>query len=352
MVALLTEGLTDHDHQVRQAAARYLGQVGAATAPVADHLAEHLHDDDPQIRAWTAVGLAHTGDPRAVPALVELFGHAQCPWPKPSGDHRPPARLIDALAPYATDLLPVICHRLRHPDPSWQDIQRDLVRGLGSWAAAAADAVPVLTDCLIVSWVSRDTVSTTLGRIGAPAAHAGPTLRRLAGRDDADTATLAWAHWQVTGENAAETAATLARLAVTPPHGPQALRLLADLGPAARSHADTIRAQLADSYNWTRIEAAHALWRCTGDLDEALPVLLRHIDRVDQPWSFWPVQILVLEYLGHIGAPARAAIPTLEALLDSDHRIHGAMLGYDTVTWDEHCQDVTRAALRQIRMGD
>ncbi|MER7471244.1 HEAT repeat domain-containing protein [Micromonospora sp. NPDC000018] len=349
MVALLADRSTDSAAEVRLAAMRHLGRVGQAAASVADRLAEHLTDADTAIRAWAATGLAHCGDERAVGALIELLAQPNCPWGRSTWAHEAPSRLVDRLALYAAELLPAIVGRLRDVNDSWRSVARDLVRGLGNWGEAAAGAVPALTDCLTEPWAHRATVATTLGRIGTAAATAGPALAQLADTDDdQDLAVLTWAHWRVTGDGTDAAAATLARLAATPPYGPEALRWLADLGPAARVHVDTIRAGLSDGYEWVRVEAAHALWRCNGQLDEALPVLLRHVDRVEQPWTFWPVQISALEYLGLIGPPAREAVPTLEALLENERRVRGGMVGYDEITWDEHCQEVATTALARI----
>ena len=51
-----------------------------------------------------------------------------------------------------------------------------------------------------------------------------------------------------------------------------------------------------------RAAAAHALWKITGDADSALPVLVEQIRHAP---------LLVLDYLGSMGAAARPALPAL-----------------------------------------
>src|SRR6266545_1947034 len=65
--------------------------------------------------------------------------------------------------------------------------------------------------------------------------------------DDATRAVLACACWRITDERTATTVAALTRAATTRPYQSRALRMLADLSPAAHSSVDTVRAQLADA---------------------------------------------------------------------------------------------------------
>lgn len=134
-------------------------------------------------------------------------------------------------------------------------------------------------------------------------------------------------------------------MAGTPPHGPEGLRLLADLGPAAAAHASMIRARLTDSYEWIRAEAAHALWRCTSDTADTVPVLVRLLDGYPYLPMFAPVHSVVVECLGNIGAPAEPAAPILIRYLEADQRRH-------PISWDQHGQLLAAAALSRIRPPD
>jgi hypothetical protein len=355
VVAMLAQRLTDPDPSVARVAARYLGRVGVATKPVADALAAALHHADAEVRASMTVGLAHCGDHRAVATLVGLLGHDRCPWPAHTtwgDDIRSPVHVLDALRPHATQLLPALLARLHDGGEGWDTVATDLVRGLGTWGVDAGDAAPAVAALLIRGPVGIDTVVTTLGRIGPAAAFAVPVLDTLAEREDKHAALIAWAYWRITGEQPDTTAATLARLAATPRHGPQALRLLADLGPAAAGSADSIRTLLASRDRWTRVEAAHALWRASGDLRDALPVLLDEAGCVDHPDEVGIVRAAAFGYLGQIGALAAEAIPALEAVLRRDRRVGGTghyRDDHNAITWDQHCQQLVTAALDRLR---
>jgi hypothetical protein len=81
-----------------------------------------------------------------------------------------------------------------------------------------------------------------------------------------------------------------------------------------------IRARLTDSYEWIRAEAAHALWRCTSDTADTVPVLVRLLDGYPYLPMFAPVHSVVVECLGNIGAPAEPAAPILIRYLEADQR--------------------------------
>jgi HEAT repeat protein len=143
-VTVLGELITDPDPYVARTAACLLTRVGDAATTVADPLAAALRHDD--LRPWAVTALAHAGDSRAVAPLADLLRQPTNPWP-PS-IVAPDLHLIDHLHPHAATLIPPIAHRLRHCNHEWDPIVHDLIRGLGSWGAAASNAVTALTDCL------------------------------------------------------------------------------------------------------------------------------------------------------------------------------------------------------------
>ncbi len=138
----------------------------------------------------------------------------------------------------------------------------------------------------------------------------------------------------------------------TPPHGPEGLRLLADLGLAAAAHAPMIRARPTDSYKRVRAEAARALWRCTGDTASTVPVLVRFLNGYTWLPMFAPVHSVAAECLGHIGRPAEPAAPVLIRYLEADTRRHCGMLRHDPISWDQHGQRLTATVLGWIRPPD
>jgi HEAT repeat protein len=355
MLGLLADCLGHPDRTVRVAAIRLLARGGAVPAQAADPVAAVLDDNDPELRAWAAATLAHRGDARAVAPLTELLTRAECPWPCAwTESSAPPQRLLDMLGPHAGALLPAVTYRLAQPETGcWRHVRRDLLHGLATWHNQAADAAVALTDLLGRRGEDQHTIATILGRIGPAATIAVPVLDELLAKAAPKLAgVLAWARWRITGERTAQTARTLAVMAGTPPYGPEGLRLLADLGPAAAAHAPTIRASLTDSYEWVRAEAAHALWRCTGDTADTVPVLVRLLD--GYPWlrMFAPVHRVVVEYLGHIGTPAETAAPILIRYLEADQRRDHRAQRHDPISWDQHGQRLAATALTRIRPLD
>jgi HEAT repeat protein len=350
----LIAGCLDHaDPTVRETATRLLTRSGSLPAPLADRVAADLHH--PDRRAWAAAVLAHGGDARAVAPLAELLTRPECPWPtKWTWDSGPPRRLLDLLEPHADAIWPAVVHRLNTPDSDgWRSIRRDLLRGLATWDEVPAAIVAPLTELLTRPGEDHETVATILARIGPAASAAVPALdRRATHTDPKQAGVLVWARWRITGEQTAVTADTLARLAATPPHGPHSLRLLADLGPAAALHEPTIRNLLNDSYEWTRAEAAHALWRCTADTTNTVPVLIDLLNDKDYPRPFAPVHAAAVTYLGHIGPAAEAATPALTRFLHADRRTGYDAIRHDHISWDQHAQRLTTTALNQIHSAD
>ena len=357
MIGLLAGCLGHPGRTVRVAAIRLLARSGDVPAPAADAVAAVLDDDDPELRAWAATTLAHRGDARAVAPLTELLTRAECPWPcewTPSS--APPQRLLDMLGQHAGALLPAVTYRLAQEDVfdllpgtgSWHYVREDLLHGLATWHDQAAGAAVALTSLLTRPGEDQHAIATVLGRIGPAAAIAVSALDELSVNATTELGgVLAWARWRITGERAAQTARALAQLAGTPPHGPEGLRLLADLGPAAAAHAPVIRAGLT-GYEWVRAEAAHALWRCTGDTASTVPVLAHLLD--GYPWlpMFAPVHSVAVECLGQIGASAEPAAPALIKYLQADKRGNSGALRHDTISWDQHGQRLAAAALSRI----
>ena len=68
----------------------------------------------------------------------------------------------------------------------------------------------------------------------------------------------------------------------------------------------------ATAVDW--IEAAHALWRLTGETTDSLPVLLRTLDHLRAVRDYGsPMVVTTAEYLGQIG-PAAAGVQLGRAL--------------------------------------
>ncbi|MFD7974241.1 hypothetical protein [Streptomyces sp. NPDC059071] len=113
-------------------------------------------------------------------------------------------------------------------------------------------------------------------------------------------------------------------------------RLLADLGPAARVHADSVCDVLHQARRapvsvgpQARTYAAEAWWRLTSDPTETIPALLMALSP-DGPRDAWAAQRAV-ELLGQIGGPATSALPALTALLASPWRHGGGVRPDETI---------------------
>ncbi|MEU8529591.1 hypothetical protein AB0C77_28980 [Streptomyces sp. NPDC048629] len=208
---------------------------------------------------------------------------------------------------------------------------RPVLDALAAWGPAAGAAVPELAQALAtrnVRWACD-----VLGSIGAAAAPAASTLdgfvrgltqpprhdggaplpngvRRWHGAQNA-----AWAHWRITGGSKLFLA--FLEDAASQGLGYADLGRLAELGPRASRCATAVRPLLESPGPWTRVQAAHAWWRITGDTDAAVPVLLEALEPLKSGDADEPCRAAV-RYIARIGAPALAAAPLLEATLSSD----------------------------------
>ena len=239
-------------------------------------------------------------------------------------------QVLQPLVRCADELLPGIRRML--VDSADDEGLRPVLTALAAWGQAASAAVPELVPALAtrnVRWVCD-----VLGSIGAPAAPAAYTLdgfvrgvrqpprhdggilapengiRRWHGAQNA-----AWAHWRITGESKV----FLAFLEDAPSRGLGYADLgrLAELGPQATRCTTAVRPLLESPGPWTRVQAAYAWWRITGDTDAAVPVLLAALEPLKSGDADEPCRAAV-RYIAQIGAPAFAAAPLLEATLSSD----------------------------------
>jgi len=317
MMTVLGDHLAHPDPDVVRAAARCLADAGAVPAEVADRLAEVVGHDDREARGWATVALANRGDARAVAPLATLLRAPEPPW----GDALPPMGvngLTLRLRAHAGELLPAVIHYLT--TGGWAYTELGLIDGLIEWGEAAAPAVDALCRRL-----SDEAAVRALGAIGPAAARAVPLL-------DTTTPAGAWARWRITGERAEETAAALAEA--------RAMHLLADLGPAAAPHLGTIRQCLAEGGEWTRVEAAGALWRATGEADEAVRAFA---DVLRTRWLgvFGPRHATIARYAAEIGPAARPLRGFLARFLDRDGRVEG-------IAQEQRWQALARRALASI----
>ncbi|MFB8205822.1 hypothetical protein [Kitasatospora purpeofusca] len=240
-------------------------------------------------------------------------------------------QVLQPLVGRADELLPAIRRML--VDSADSEGLRPLLTALAEWGPVAGEAVPELVSALATR--NARWACDALGSIGpaaAPAAnildsfvrgvtrpprHDGGTplpngVRRWHGSQNA-----AWAHWRITGDSTVFLA--FLEDAASRGLGYASLARLAELGPQATRCAAAVRPLLESPGPWTRVQAACAWWRITGDTDAAVPVLLAALEPLRSGDADEPCRAAI-RYIARIGAPARAAAPLLEATLSSERR--------------------------------
>ncbi|MEV7508915.1 hypothetical protein AB0O57_13295 [Streptomyces sp. NPDC091201] len=321
-----------------------LVQAGPAVARHADRITASLRrkqgrygtavGHDVQVRAFALAGM---GDLRALPALGSLAEHGGFPR------NRPEARILAALP--AADLVRVLLIKMRWDghDAHRNTTTLELLALCGAAAAPAVDHVAGRLDTQFAYDALR-----VLGRIGPAAAGTAGRLAAYAGGRDPrarrqHVRRAAWAHWRITGDP--ELALDVCGTAVRSGSGSHGLPFLADLGPLAAAHADVVLGLTRSPGGWTRVAAAYAYWRITGDAEPAVPVLL---SAVDPEWTGNPAMPVreAVRRLGEIGAPAAEAAPLLRGIL-----ARGERLGHDYVTTriladDAYTRTLTEALAR------
>ena len=183
------------------------------------------------------------------------------------------------------------------------------VRHLGT---ASYETVPDL-----VSLLERDLfvpgICRALRRMGAAAAGASRAFEASAGRGgQAVRLGSAAAHLAVTGDD------TLARHVVgTVLAGDKldrwSIEPLGSLGPVALGSVPLLKGLLDDPSAFSRVDAALALWRITGDVDRSVPVLAAEIGAS-------PAVVQATNALLGIGVCPDRCLETLQSIADSPYR--------------------------------
>ncbi|MFI0368999.1 hypothetical protein ACH35V_14035 [Actinomadura sp. 1N219] len=301
-----------------------------------DLLAARLDDDarlfrhgDDWVADLAAWGLARRRDPRCLPRLVERLGGEPPAFDMASGSSAPfspvspPMRHVLApLGGHADVLLPAIRARLGEPA-----LARGLAGVLEEWGPAAAPAVPDLVPLLRTDAAVH--AAKALAAIGPAAADAASALAApfependwVAGQGKV---VRPWAFWKVTGDPGPLLAAVedyFERAGSGDGGAPAALDHVADLGPLAAVHAARLRALLDVRADWTRVMAAHAYQRVTGDTRRAADVLSREVHELARG-RYLPVRWAAMRYLAELGPGTPGVQSAAETLLDSDRRHH------------------------------
>ncbi|REE95422.1 hypothetical protein [Thermomonospora umbrina] len=207
-------------------------------------------------------------------------------------------------------------------------LHRAFVEPLGVWGEVSAPAVPELVGLL--GGVSH---GAAIGAIGAGASAAVPALEGLL-RDPPEppsrAADVPLAYWKITGDPGPALAAADAAFAGSRPF--REWRGLGDLGHHAAAHADRLRALLDSRDDWTRVEAAHALYRVTGERDEAADILRGAVFPL-AVGEYLPARWAALRHLRAMPDGPENWHRVLRELLDSDRR-HGYWAGRPRIAED------------------
>ena len=385
--------MSDPSSEARAYAIHVVAACGPASAPFADRVAELMTDDTPasahddqtigDLAVWA---LARIGDHRCVDELraqVQGAREGFDVWSSAGGHPRfyrldMPAmhQVLGPLRELVPELLPAVRERIRaSEDYQWH---REMAQTLAAWGADGAAAVPELVDLLAVDaagWAAH-----ALGGMGAAATDAAPALRRF-GRGPAWTERLrtsrqveyargrlslpsperrphfeadnrmqaAWAYARITGDT--DVAVRVLSEGLEDASARPAVRLLATLGPLDSTTPPDglltrVRDLIQDGDDWDRIDAAHVLWRLTGDPEVAVARMVETLRPLRRAY-FEPPMRLAVDYAGELGTAAADAAPALRALLDLDRRL-GPAGGWQSIEDDLDIRRRAEAALARV----
>ncbi|KAB2350781.1 PBS lyase [Actinomadura rudentiformis] len=359
LVRLLGRQLADPETRLSAAAASVITDLFGLAAPAADDLAAYLagapresqggfgrrsgwisvYPQGPSTLGAPLLALARLGDPRALPMLRWALDRPEPPRDIGAG--------ISGMGEQAAELITSITRRLRDlPRPDGYDERRSgLARVLGGLGALAAPAVPELMDMLRRDQ-RADAAIGALGRIGPEAAPAVPALRGLLADERAQTK-AAQALWEIEGDP--DEVLPILRRCITEGggQGRYAAIALAAMGADGAPAADDLRGLLGDGIQqWTRLDAALALWRTVGDAETALPVML----------GLWNANAHSRQHIaraaGEMGAAAQAALPVLRREVASTRRHNHEVHSSHTIHDDELLLRECASALARIAPGD
>ncbi|MEU5398353.1 PBS lyase [Streptomyces sp. NPDC005963] len=288
LVSLVGAQLATREPRLADAAAVTLGELFSLAAPAADALAEFVTADPgrwvqewatgPRMLGSALTALARTGDARAVPVLARLLELPETPQDL--------GQVLDPLGAAATALIPALRGRLARMslDHRLYDLAGPVLSGLT--ALRAVESLPEVLRVLRGApeyrreWVI-ELVLRALTAFGPAARASIPDLRALLVRaggsqalSGAFGAKTAGALWAVEGDPAVVLPALRTALSSTESGARRsASSVLGAMGSAARETAPELGALLRAPDPWTRVDAALALWRVTGEPDRAWPVL-------------------------------------------------------------------------------
>jgi HEAT repeat protein len=272
-VTALTAALRDPHQRVRLASARALGQIGPLAAPALPALHAMLRDPVVSLRVAAAADL----------------------W---------------SIAGQSDGSVQILVEATADSDAT---IRLAAVEQLGRMQAHTSAALASLVADIKDHDASVSIAAlTSLGEIGPDArATASAPLRQLLEDSHPEYRLLAArALWHVDFHPAELLPVLLTALQDrNETVRDAAAHLLGEIGRPAFPAAGALHERLKDPAPYVRVDAAVALWRIEGNLDDVLPLLIRIIRDRDGADPYLR-QFAVIS-LGEIGPPARDAIPVI-----------------------------------------
>ncbi|MFE3016042.1 PBS lyase [Streptomyces sp. NPDC059256] len=368
LVGLIGTQLAKREPRLADAAAVTLGELFSLAAPAADALAEFVVADPgrwvqewatgPRMLGSALTALARTGDPRAVPVLARLLELPETPQDL--------GQVLDPLGGAAIALVPALRRRLADMalDHRLYDLAGPVLSGLT--ALRAVEALPEVLRVLRGApeyrreWVI-ELVLRALTAFGPAARASIPDLRALLVRaggsqalSGAFGAKTAGALWSVEGDPTVVLPALRTALSSADSGARRsAASVLGAMGGAARETAPELGALLRAQDPWTRVDAALALWRITGEPDRAWPVLAGAWDAL--PFTRVPIAERLAETAADSGVAvahgAQGAVEMLRAELGRVRRHNAIDGGYGShdIVRDEKLLALCRRALTRER---
>jgi HEAT repeat protein/plasmid stability protein len=306
------------DLDIRRESARMLVELAPFVGDVLDGI---VHDAlaDPETRVYGVMVLAKRGDPRAIPLLQAMLEDSET---RSHGFYA-----LDAFLRFgseATALVPTLRYLLGEKSDSYPRLL-DMLGAIGPGAGAATTAV--IAALASPHPFTRFHAAKALGQIEPPAADALPALATaVTDSDPRVRAHAAFSLWQLGGPYHLAARTLVDVIAENRQSAAQAgywgcanaAEFLGRLVPPVQEAVPLLVELLHHWHNAVTVRAAQALWRLTGQADQALPVLLRELKRS-------PEGLLALECLEEMGPLAITAVPilrkalTIDAVVDDYH---------------------------------
>ncbi|NUK27335.1 PBS lyase [Streptomyces lunaelactis] len=285
LAGLIGEQLADPEPRLAEAAECALEELFTLARPAADALADRVAaDPGAWVREWASgpptlgnalTALARAGDRRAVLVLARTLDRPEAP--------RDLGYALDHLGAAAVPLVPALRRHLGELDLDEELYDRAGPLLYGLTALRAAEAAPEVLRLLRGApeyrreWVF-ESVLRALAAFGPAAYDAVPDLRALLHCSDISVslaARTAGALWAIESDAGAVLPVLRTALEASDSAGRRsAATALGALGPAGSAAAPALGELLRAAEPWTRVDAAVALWRVTGDPERAWPVLL------------------------------------------------------------------------------